>query len=40
MTGHIKTTDWADGVHTLFTTHRGGARGSFGTNTLSGGGAV
>jgi sulfopyruvate decarboxylase alpha subunit len=22
MTGHIPTTDWADGVHTLFTTHR------------------
>ena len=22
MTGHIKTTDWADWVHTLFTTHR------------------
>ena len=21
MTGHTKTTDWADGVHTLFTTH-------------------
>jgi sulfopyruvate decarboxylase TPP-binding subunit len=22
MTGHIPATDWADGVHTLFTTHR------------------
>jgi hypothetical protein len=22
MTGHIQTTDWADGVHTLFTTQR------------------